>query len=334
MASPEITLAGSLGVPYLKGYWSRMTQVRNGGGTRDGGDWIRDKTLLYGLGVGLHETMQFLSVGSPSFEELERWILDRNGGCLEPARLSRLNAALAGQDASDPEIEHAPDVLTTQDRAFWEEQGYVVLRDAVPPESCRAAEEAIWQSIGGDPRDPSTWYGPRQDATIWLPIIHHPALDANRRSLRIRKAFAQLWGRNDIWISVDRGGFNPPETERWNFPGPHLHWDVSLAPPVPFGMQGILYLTDTAVDQGAFRCVPGFHRKLNDWLRSLPPESNPREENLESLGAVPIAGQAGDLIVWRQELPHGSSPNRTAQPRIVQYISGEPSEWEINPVWR
>ncbi len=173
----------------------------------------------------------------------------------------------------------------------------------------------------------------RQDATIWLPIIHHPALDANRRSLRIRKAFAQLWGRNDIWMSVDKGGFNPPETERWKFPGPHLHWDVSLAPPVPFGMQGILYLTDTAADQGAFRCVPGFHRKLNDWLRSLPPEANPREQNLESLGAVPSRGVAGDLIIWRQELPHGSSPNRTAKPRIVQYISGEPSEWEINPVW-
>jgi Phytanoyl-CoA dioxygenase (PhyH) len=332
MSLPEITDTGSLGVFYLKRYWARMAQSRNGK-TAGGGNWVREKTLLCGLGLGLHETMQFVNESSPSLAELERWILERNGGSLDPARVARLNAALTGQDASDPEIEQAADALTAQDLAFWDEHGYVILHDAVPPGNCRAAEEAVWQSIRGDPRDSSTWYKRRQDATIWLPLIHHPALNANRQSLHIRKAFAQLWGRNDIWITVDKAGFNPPETERWKFPGPHLHWDVSLAPPVPFGLQGILYLTDTAADQGAFRCVPGFHRKLNDWLRGLPPETNPRGQNLESLGAVPIAGLAGDLIVWRQELPHGSSPNRTAKPRIVQYISGEPSEWEINPVW-
>jgi ectoine hydroxylase-related dioxygenase (phytanoyl-CoA dioxygenase family) len=143
-----------------------------------------------------------------------------------------------------------------------------------------------------------------------------------------------MGAKNDIWVSVDKGGFNPPETLEWRFPGPHLHWDVSVAPPVPFGMQGILYLTDTAAEQGAFRCVPGFHRKLNDWLRSLPPEADPRRQDLESLGATAIPGHAGDLIVWRQELPHGGSPNRAAKPRIVQYISAEPSDWEINPIWR
>jgi Phytanoyl-CoA dioxygenase (PhyH) len=333
MSLPEITDTGSLGVFYLKRYWARVAQARNGK-PADGADWIREQTLIWGLGLGLHETMQFLSVSSPSLEELERWILERNGGSLDSARVARLNAALTGQDARDPEIENAPDVLTREDLASWDERGYVILHDAVPLENCRAAEEAIWQSIGGDPYAPSTWYEKREDATIWIPLIHHPALDANRRLLRIRKAFAQLWKRNDIWISVDKGGFNPPETAHWKFPGPHLHWDVSLAPLVPFGMQGILYLTDTAADQGAFRCVPGFHRKLNDWLRSLPPEVDPRKQNLESFGALPIAGRAGDLIVWRQELPHGSSPNRTAKPRIVQYISGHPSDWEVNPIWR
>ena len=133
---------------------------------------------------------------------------------------------------------------------------------------------------------------------------------------------------------MDKGGFNPPVNADWQFSGPFLHWDVSLAPPVPFGIQGILYLTDTAAEQGAFRCVPGFHRKLNDWLRSLPPEVDTRTQDLESLGASTIAGRAGDLIVWRQELPHGSSPNRAAKPRIVQYISGEPSDWLHVPVAR
>ena len=73
--------------------------------------------------------------------------------------------------------------------------------------------------------------------------IHHPALELNRRSIRVRKAFALLRHRDDIGISVDRGGYNPQETPR-KFPEPNLHWDVNGARPVPFGMQGILYLTD------------------------------------------------------------------------------------------
>ena len=323
---------GPLGVYHLKRYWMRSMNARRG--ISGANEWTRDKTLLFGLGVGLHETMDFLMQRGPSYEEFEAWILGHNGGSLAPAYVARLNAALVGEDASDPEIEQATDVFSLEDLAFWHQFGYVILHDAVPLEQCQATEQAIWQYIDGDPQDPSTWYRRREDSTIWLPLIHHPALDANRRSLRIRKAFAQLWQRNDIWISVDRGGFNPPETPDWRFQGPFLHWDVSLAIPVPFGVQGILYLTDTAAEQGAFRCVPGFHFKINDWLRSLPPNADPRLQDLESLGGLSIAGKAGDLIIWRQELPRGSSRNRASKPRIVQYISGEPSEWESNPVWR
>src|SRR5215469_2300422 len=103
MALPEITDAGSLGVYHLKRYWAQMTQARNGAALA--GDWVRDKTLLCGLGVGLHETMQFLNIGSPSLDELEHWILAHNVGSLDSTRVARLNAALTGQEAADPEIE-------------------------------------------------------------------------------------------------------------------------------------------------------------------------------------------------------------------------------------
>ena len=65
-------------------------------------------------------------------------------------------------------------------------------------------------------------------------------------------------------------------------------------------VQGVLYLTDTAANQGAFRCVPGFHRRIETWLKSLPSGADPRREDLEKFGAVPIAGRAGDLIIWHQ----------------------------------
>ena len=35
-------------------------------------------------------------------------------------------------------------ILSKEDRAFWDENGYVIIHDAVPPENINAAEGAIW----------------------------------------------------------------------------------------------------------------------------------------------------------------------------------------------
>ena len=120
---------------------------------------------------------------------------------------------------------------------------------------------------------------------------------------------------------------NPPVRGDFQFQGPYLHWDVDLTKPLPKLMQGVLYLTDTLAHQGAFTCIPGFHHRLAEWLQSLPKNAEPREaiRRERSQDAVSVAGRAGDLIVWHSGLPHGSSPNTSHNPRIVQYITMSPS---------
>ena len=152
-------------------------------------------------------------------------------------------------------------------------------------------------------------------------LFQHPALEKNRQSLRIHKAFAQLWGTADLWVSSDHCGFHPPQTHDWPFPGPDLHWDIDFDKPIEFGTQGVLYLTDTPARQGALTLVPGFQHRLSDWLKELKSGEDPQQQDLHALGSMPVAGQAGDMIIWNQALPHGSSPNLGSQPRIVQYIN-------------
>jgi ectoine hydroxylase-related dioxygenase (phytanoyl-CoA dioxygenase family) len=164
-------------------------------------------------------------------------------------------------------------------------------------------------------------------------LFQHSLLDKNRNSPKIRKAYEQLWQRTDLWVNTDRVGFNPPETELYRFPGPHLHWDASIKQPMPFGTQGILYLADTAANQGAFTLVPGFQNRIADWLNGLPEGANPRQQDMHALGAIPIAANAGDFILWHQALPHGSSPNTSALPRFVQYINYEPFGHHENAEW-
>ncbi len=325
---------GSLGIRHVKRLWSRCMAQRFGQTKPDeqADEWVSDGTLIYGLGLGLHETLQYLYLEAPAFERFEQWILEKNGGRIDAGRIDRINAALDGT-LNPAEAEMGEPVLTPEDLAFWEKNGYVVLHDAVSPENCAAAAHAIYDFLGMDLEDPRTWYRGPQGHSIWIPLLHHPAFWANRNSPRIHSAFAQLWGRGDLWVTVDQGGMNPPETSSWRFPGPHLHWDTSLEPPMPFGVQGILYLTDTEAQQGAFTCVPGFHLKLDEWLKSLN-GADPRQQNLQALGPVPIAGKAGDLIIWHHGLPHGSSPNRSARPRVVQYLSMRPTRWDHNVRWK
>ncbi len=321
----------ALGVPHVRSLWARILSGRDKPSPPDPAVWAADRLVIDALGLGLHKTLSFLNEQMPDLPAFEAWILERNGGAIDPARAAWINASVdraLGRNATPvppPDEAAAEDVLSSQDLGFWDEHGYVVLHDAVPPAACRAAEQAIWDFAGMNPADPATWYGGKFEQGIMVPLVHHPSFAANRRSPRIHRAFAQLLGMSDLVVTADRGGFNPPERPGWQFTAAGLHWDTSLVPPIPLSTQGVLYLTDTAADQGAFRCVPGFHRKLETWLAGLPPGANPRAQNLDALGPVPIAGRAGDLVIWNDSLPHGASSNRATKPRIVQYIAMYPA---------
>jgi len=327
-----------LNIPYLLRYWQRhgaRAAETTAAPQQRSGAWDLDNTLLAGLGLNLLETSRYLhGQQQTSYEAFEEWIIATNGGVIAEPRLARLRDALEGKPVGSA-AGSLDDVagLRAEELAFWDEHGYVVVRDAVAPADRDAAAAAIYEFLGADPADPDTWYGNKFGKSIWVPLLRHPAFVANRQSPRLVKAFAQIWGREDLWPTVDQGGFNPPERDDWRFPGPHIHWDMTLAPPHCFGVQGILYLTDTPAEQGAFSCIPGFHRTLEGWLRDLPPGADPRQAIGKQPGFTPIAGKAGDLIIWHQALPHGSSPNRGSRPRVAQYITLRPTRWAQTETW-
>jgi hypothetical protein len=334
-ALPETADTGILGVMHLKRAWARARDTE-GRSPRDPMEGHRDRLVFHALGLGLEQAIQRIGGDALSFEAFENWILEVTGG-VPAARIGRINAAMLGLppppevaawlasiDAMDP-------VLSAEDLAFWHEHGYVVVHDAVPEDTRLAALDAVLALRGARLDEPESWYKGRQ--SIMIQAFQHAAFDANRRAPRVHKAYAQLWGSADLWVTTDRVGFNAPEREGWTFQGPDLHWDISLARPVGFHTQGVLYLTDTTGEQGAFTCVPGFHRRIEGWLDSLPAGADPRAEDLHALGSRPIAGRAGDLIIWHDALPHGSRPNRGTAPRIVQYIAMYPFAPDLRDQW-
>ena len=334
----EPTEVGALGVFQLKRMWSRAMAGLAGRVERTNlHDRHLDVLVTHACGIGLEQTAHYLGQTRPSFEDFERWIVATTGG-LSPERVARINAAVEGRappaatQRRIAEIDAAAPVLSDDDLAHWHEHGYVVLHDAVPARSCDAAAQAIWDHLGARADDPESWYV-GSDHGIMVQYFQHPAFETNRRSPRIHKAFAQLWGTADLWVTTDRVGFNVPERPGFMFRGPDLHWDISVKAPIPFATGGILYLTDTPPEQGAFTVVPGFQRWGERWLAELPRGANPRTQDMHALGSKPIGGRAGDLIIWHLALPHGASPNRGTRPRLVQYINMFPSAWEEQEEW-
>jgi hypothetical protein len=330
-ALPADDELGALGVAHIVRMWARVVASRQG---RDRPDWtvrdtLSDRVVLDGLGLGLEPTTTWLWQSGPTLEEFEQWILDQKGGALDSRRVGRVNALVLGEPYDTETrgwlaaIDAIPPVLGGADLELWNETGYLILHDAIDPGVAAAAEQAVWDYLGASVADQESWYPSRLNG-IMVQLFEHDALERARRSSRIHKAFAQLWGTADLLATTDRCGFNPPERDGWHFPGPNLHLDVAPEPPVPFGVQGLIYLTDTTSDQGAFTCVPGFHHEIDHWLADDPLRQTGSPDALKGLAGRPIAGRAGDMVIWHHALPHGSSPNQADLPRIVQYLTLSP----------
>jgi hypothetical protein len=329
------TATGELGIMHLKRYWEKCVAQKNGTLAPSvlQHEWNTDITMLAALGLGLEQTLKYVYLSAAGFTEFENWILEVNNGALLPEKIEAFNSSLLINEAIVP-VPATASILSSSDINYWNENGYIIIPQAVPKADCEATIDAICDFLSIKKDDPATWYTPHPAKQgIMVQLFQHPLLESNRQSTKIKLAYEQLWNRKDIWVNTDRVGFNPPETEAWKFPGPKLHWDVSLQLPIPFGLQGILYLADTAANQGAFTLVPGFHNKIENWLNNLSPATNPRTENLQALGAKPVVANAGDFIIWHHALPHGSSINNSLLPRFVQYINYAPLDMEVREKW-
>lgn len=284
-------------------------------------EWVLDKALLDLSGIGLEPGIQalhrsnrlsdFIAFLTPYLQQLD---------------LDALNQQL--RDLKQQSNEPVPQVLNAEQLEFWQREGYLVVPAVLSAEQCQQSCEVIWQYLQADPQQPDSWYQKTDKMQkIMLQLFRHPVLDANRDVPLIRQIFQQLWQRTDLVMTTDRVSFNPPETALWSFPGPDMHWDVELITPVPYATQGLIYLTDTEEQQGAFSCVPGFHLKIDDWIKNSGKSAMElQQQNWADWPVKAIAAKAGDLIIWHQALPHGASRNLYHLPRMVHYINMYPAK--------
>jgi hypothetical protein len=216
-------------------------------------------------------------------------------------------------------------------RRQLDERGYVVVPAIVPQENLEAVIADIWQHLGADARKPATWYKPGiVQATGMVEMYHYQSMWDNRQHQSVHQIFTDLFGDEKLWVSLDRVNFKPPvdaqhpEYDNKGF----IHWDVDIAryPNLPFGVQGVLALSDTDEDMGGFQCIPEIYQELAAWLEQRPADQRrSRTPDLSGHTITKVPLRAGDIVIWRDVLPHGNGQNRSSRPRLAQYISMFPA---------
>ena len=227
-------------------------------------------------------------------------------------------------------------VLSMDDWNFWRQNGYVVVKRAVPPEQARRTADFLWEFEEKDPNDPSTWYtAPRAEmqmkelaGTGMVEVYNHQTLWDNRQTQRVYEAFVDIWGTEALWVTIDRANLNFPIRPGYAYKG-FIHWDYDPETR-PQNVQGVLALADqTDPNMGGFQCIPWLYRNYDTWKVAQPDDRDRFKPDVSDLQdkIVKVPLEAGDLLIFNSTEPHGIRPNHSDDKvRMAQYISMMPAQ--------
>jgi ectoine hydroxylase-related dioxygenase (phytanoyl-CoA dioxygenase family) len=235
-------------------------------------------------------------------------------------------------------------ILSEEDWNFWTTNGYVVIKNAVPKQQAERLADYLWEYEAKDPSDPGTWYRkPNVDMqmkelvnTGMVEIYNHQYMWDNRQSSKIHQAFADIWGTEKLWVTIDRANLNFPVTPGFEYKG-FIHWDYDPETR-PQNVQGVLALADqTDQNMGGFQCIPELFRSYDTWKLTQPADRDHYKPDTTGFEIVKVPLEAGDLLIFNSLQPHGIRPNRSGKKiRIAQYISMMPAQEENEELrqWR
>ena len=183
-------------------------------------------------------------------------------------------------------------VLSEAQWQFWRENGYIIVKRAVPKSQAKATADFLWEFEEKDPHHPETWYtAPRAEmqmkelaGTGMVEVYNHQHLWNNRMTRRVYEAFVDIWGTEKLWVTIDRANLNFPIRPGHEYQA-FIHWDYDPETK-PQNVQGVLALADqTDEHMGGFQCIPWLYRNYDTWKLSQPEDRNRFQPDITNLEA-------------------------------------------------
>lgn len=235
-------------------------------------------------------------------------------------------------------------VLSEADWQFWVDNGYVIIKNAVPKEQVKKLADYLWEYEGKDQNDIETWYKKPNaqmqmaelNNTGMVEIYNHQFMWNNRQMEKVHQAFADVWGTEKLWVTIDRANLNFPLRPGFEYKG-FIHWDYDPETR-PQNVQGVLALADqTDETMGGFQCVPELYRTYDSWKLTQPDDRDHYKPDTTGFTIEKVKLEAGDLLIFNSLEPHGIRANNSGnRVRVAQYISMMPAQEENEELrqWR
>ena len=199
-------------------------------------------------------------------------------------------------------------MLTVSEKEHLDEYGFLLLESLIPLDTtlqlrdCSLALAEAEQATGQSHRYLANDSAQRvwnliDKGEIFEDAIQHPKMLA---------AMAYLLGSDCTLSSFTVNVLYP------GAPDAGLHIDYPLSalptprPSFPMVANSVWFLDDFTVENGATSCVPGSHRRLE----ALP------QSGVAYADKVQVCGPRGSVLIVNGAIWHGSSENRTNEPRV------------------
>ncbi len=213
--------------------------------------------------------------------------------------------------------------LAAIDKDYFKEHGYVVVREALVPQTIDAALDVIWDKVEADRNDRDSWIGKGYHA------FDIGETEALKQTIYCEPVFAMAEEMVGKGALRTEGGVTPhlnfpaPGSE-WHPPTGHLDGYHTPTNGVPKGAVSVftlgvtIYLSRVEGKGGGFMVWPGSHRIFSEYFRHHDIDSLDGGVAPFDLGVgVEVTGEPGDVCFWHNQLSHTASTNISRNVRIA-----------------
>jgi len=209
-------------------------------------------------------------------------------------------------------------ILTDQERRQFEEDGYFVVKEALPRDmipdlttTIDRIDDEMRPQLGNGPHDSCNHFDFIGKSDIFLDLLDWP------------KTFPKVWDilgariqlyHSHVIVTPPRPQDLEPQSARlgWHQDSGRLNIELEGDPRPRVSLKVGFFLTSTLEpDRGNFHVIPGSH------LHNDP--GFPEDETLEHPDAIPVLADAGDAVFFDRRLWHAAGRNYSDVTRKVMF---------------
>jgi ectoine hydroxylase len=211
--------------------------------------------------------------------------------------------------------------ITDEQRTDFDRDGYLIIRDAIPPELLERLTEAQ-DRVYAQQKDQGL-LNPEDQSMHLMGFLHRDKVFLEL--LELPAVFPLVWGilgwnihayhhHIDVHPGVSK---DVGKTWRWHQDGGRQNLEIETEPVRPLlSIRSVYYLSDLSEPgRGNFMCIPGSHKTSR-----LPRPEDLAGDFEQPPGAIEVCAGQGDVMLFDRRIYHGRSDNYSGITRRCLFI--------------